>query len=149
MGVLAERAGLLDTENAFKIGPYIKTHRGAIEGVAGPETANNAGATSAFIPLFALGIPANVVMAVILGALVIHGVKPGPLLLAQHPEILWGTVTSMYVGNIMLLLLNLPLIGIWVKVLKIPPRIFYPLILIICIICIIGAYSINQGWVHH
>lgn len=114
--------------------------KGAIEGVAGPESANNAGSTSGFIPLFSLGIPSNVIMALLLGALMIHGLTPGPLLLAQHPEVFWGTVASMYVGNIMLLVLNLPLIGIWVQVLKVPYRALFPLIVLFCLI---GVYSVS------
>jgi putative tricarboxylic transport membrane protein len=114
---------------------------GMIEGVAGPESANNAAAAGSFVPLFTLGIPPNVVMAVLLGALMIHGVTPGPLLLKEHPAIFWGAVTSMYIGNALLLLLNLPLISIWVKVLKIPYKILFPLIILFCII---GAYSISN-----
>jgi len=114
---------------------------GMIEGVAGPEAANNAAVGGAFIPLFTLGIPANVVMAVLLGALMIHGMTPGPMLLRDHPNIFWGTVTSMYMGNVLLLLLNLPLIGLWVKVLKVPYRILFPLIILFCLI---GAYSLKN-----
>lgn len=116
--------------------------KGAIEGVAGPESANNSATSGAFIPLFSLGIPSNVIMALLLGALMIHGVRPGPLLIMEHPEIFWGTVASMYVGNIMLLILNLPLIGLWVKILKIPYRVLFPLILLFCLI---GSYSINYN----
>jgi len=114
--------------------------KGAIEGVAGPETANNSGTGGAFVPLLALGIPSNAVMALILGALLIHGVTPGPLLIQQHPEIFWGTIASMYIGNAMLVVLNLPLIGLWVKVLRVPYGILFPLILLFCMI---GAYSVN------
>jgi putative tricarboxylic transport membrane protein len=114
--------------------------KGAIEGVAGPESANNSASSGAFIPLFSLGIPANVVMALLLGALMIHGLQPGPLILTQHPEIFWGTVASMYVGNVMLLALNLPLIGIWVRILRIPYNTLFPLILLFCLI---GAYSVG------
>jgi len=117
-----------------------KFGQGAIEGVAGPETANNAATGGAFIPLLTLGIPANVVMAMLLGALMIHGMQPGPMLLQNHPELFWGVVTSMYVGNGILLLLNLPLIGLWVQVLKVPYRILFPLILLFCMI---GSYSVN------
>ncbi|MCJ7746672.1 MAG: tripartite tricarboxylate transporter permease, partial [Desulfobacterales bacterium] len=116
--------------------------KGAIEGVAGPETANNAAAQSSFIPLLALGIPPNVVLALLMGALMIYGVTPGPLFISKHPEIFWGVITSMYVGNIMLLVLNLPLIGLWVKLLKVPYRILMPLILLFCLI---GSYSINNN----
>jgi len=115
---------------------------GAIEGVAGPETANNAAAGGSFIPLLALGIPPNVVMALLMGALIIHGITPGPLMIQQHPEVFWGVVASMYIGNVMLLLLNLPLIGLWVKLLKVPYRILMPLILLFCLI---GSYSLNNN----
>jgi putative tricarboxylic transport membrane protein len=116
--------------------------RGAIEGVAGPESANNAASSSGFIPLFSLGIPANVIMALLLGALMIHGLRPGPLLITENPEVFWGTVASMYMGNVMLLILNLPLIGLWVQILKVPYRILFPLILLFCFI---GAYSISAN----
>ncbi len=113
---------------------------GMIEGVAAPEAANNAGAGGAFVPMLALGIPPTAVMALLLSALTIHGVTPGPLLLKQHPEIFWGVIASMYVGNIALLVLNLPLVGLWVKVLKVPSRLLLPLILLACLI---GVYAIN------
>ena len=113
--------------------------KGAIEGVAGPEAANNAAAGGAFIPLMTLGIPPNVVMALLLGAFVIHGLQPGPLMMSQHPQIFWGIVASMYVGNIMLLVLNMPLIGMWVQVLKAPYRILFPLILMFCIVGVFAS----------
>ncbi len=116
--------------------------KGAIEGVAGPESANNSATAGAFIPLFTLGIPANVIMALLLGSLMIHGVQPGPLMLRERPEIFWGVVASMYLGNIILLALNIPLIGIWVKLLKIPYRIMFPLILVFMLI---GAYNVNNS----
>ncbi|HEX2964786.1 MAG TPA: tripartite tricarboxylate transporter permease [Syntrophorhabdaceae bacterium] len=119
-----------------------KFGKGAIEGVAGPETANNAGAGGAFIPLLAMGIPSNLVMALLLGALMIHGITPGPRMISQHPDIFWGVIASMYLGNAMLVVLNLPLIGLWVKVLKIPYRILMPLILLFCLI---GVYSLNNN----
>lgn len=115
---------------------------GIIQGVAGPETANNAATSGAFIPLFTLGIPANAVMSILLGAMIIYGMQPGPLLLKQNPDIFWGAVTSMYVANGMLLILNLPLIGLWVRVLKIPYPILFPLILLFCLI---GSYSLNNS----
>ena len=115
--------------------------RGAIEGVAGPESANNAATGGSFIPLFSLGIPSNSVMAILLGALMIHGVIPGPNLMQQSPDLFWGVVASMYVGNIMLLVLNLPLIGLWVKLLKVPYSILFPLILLFCLI---GAYTASN-----
>jgi len=116
--------------------------KGAIEGVAGPESANNSASSGSFIPLFSLGIPSNVVMALLLGALMLHGLRPGPLMLTQHPEIFWGTVASMYVGNAMLLALNLPLIGIWVQILRIPYQMLFPLILLFCLI---GSYSVGAN----
>ncbi len=113
--------------------------KGAIEGVAGPEAANNAAAGGAFIPLLTLGIPPNVVMALLLGAFIIHGLQPGPLLMAQRPDVFWGIVASMYIGNAMLLVLNMPLIGIWVQVLKLPYRILFPLILMFCIVGVFAS----------
>jgi len=116
--------------------------KGAIEGVASPESANNAAASTSFIPLMTLGIPPNVVLAVLFGAFLIHGVTPGPLMLQESPDIFWGIIASMYIGNIMLLVLNLPLIPLWVQVLRIPGKILYPLILLFCVI---GAYGINNN----
>lgn len=117
---------------------------GVIEGVAGPESANNAATGGAFIPLFTLGIPANSVIAILLGAFMIHGIQPGPMLISQHPDLFWGTVMSMYLGNAMLLVLNLPLIGLWVQVLKVPYPILFPIILLFCLI---GVYSLNYSYV--
>lgn len=113
--------------------------KGAIEGVAGPEAANNAAAGGAFIPLMTLGIPPNVIMALLLGAFVIHGLQPGPLMMTQNPGIFWGIIASMYVGNIMLLVLNMPLIGMWVQVLKAPYKILFPLILMFCIVGVFAS----------
>ncbi len=116
--------------------------KGAIAGVAGPEAANNAAATGGFIPLMTLGIPPNVVMALLLGAFIVHGLQPGPLMVTQNPGLFWGIVASMYIGNVMLLILNLPLIGLWVQVLKIPYNILFPLILLFCLI---GVYSLSNS----
>jgi putative tricarboxylic transport membrane protein len=115
---------------------------GMIAGVAGPESANNAAASGGYIPLFTLGIPPNAGMALLLGAMLIHGLQPGPMILTEHPDLFWGVVISMYLGNVMLLALNLPLIGLWVQLLKVPYRILFPLILLFCII---GVYSINSS----
>jgi putative tricarboxylic transport membrane protein len=115
---------------------------GAIEGIAGPEAANNGAVTGNFIPLFTLGLPTNPVIALLFGALMIHGLQPGPFLLVNHPEVFWGVSTSMYVGNVMLLVLNLPLIPVWVQVLRVPYRLLFPLIIVFCIV---GAYSINNN----
>jgi len=114
---------------------------GAVEGVAGPEAANNAGAQSSFIPLLTLGIPSNNMMAMMLSAFIIHGITPGPTVLATQPEIFWGLVASMWIGNLMLVVINLPLIGVWVKLLTVPYRLLYPAILLFC--CV-GVYSINN-----
>ncbi len=115
--------------------------KGAIEGVAGPEAANNSAAGGAFIPLMTLGIPPNVVMALLLGAFIIHGIQPGPLMITQNPGIFWGIVASMYIGNIMLLILNMPLIGMWVQVLKVPYKLLFPLILMFCIVGVFSSGS--------
>jgi len=119
-----------------------KFGKGAIEGVAGPEAANNAATGGAMVTLLSLGIPANIAMAMMFSALIIHGITPGPLVIRDHPDLVYGLVASMYLGNILLLVLNLPLIGIWVQVLKVPYRILFPLILLFCII---GAYSVNHS----
>src|SRR5712692_2710001 len=116
--------------------------RGAIEGVAGPESANNAGAQSSFIPLLTLGIPPNAVMALMVGAMTIHGIVPGPLVMTKNPTLFWGMIASMWVGNLMLLIINLPLVGIWVKFLDVPYRLMYPAILVFS--CI-GIYSVNNS----
>ncbi len=116
--------------------------KGAIEGVAGPEAANNAAAQTSFIPLLTLGIPANGVMALMLGAMMIQGIPPGPDVMIKQPELFWGLITSMWIGNLMLVALNLPLIGIWISLLKVPYRLLYPAILMFC--CI-GAYSLNNS----
>jgi putative tricarboxylic transport membrane protein len=114
---------------------------GVIEGVAAPEAANNAAAQGAFIPLVTLGIPSNIVMALLLAALMIHGITPGPLLMEKHPSLFWGFITSMYIGNVMLLVLNLPLIPLWVKFLKVPYPILFPFIFLFCLV---GVYTINN-----
>jgi putative tricarboxylic transport membrane protein len=127
-------------EKKFSRNPE-KFGKGAIEGVAGPESANNAATMGAMVPLLTLGIPSNVVMALFLAALMIHGTPPGPMLIQNHPNLFWGVVISMFIGNIFLLILNLPLIGIWVKLLKVPYNILFPLIILICLI---GAFSVSS-----
>src|SRR6266849_1805334 len=116
--------------------------KGAIEGVAGPESANNAAVAGSIIPVLSLGIPSNAVTALLLGALVIHGVQPGPLFITQRPDLFWGIVASMYVGNVLLLLLNLPLVGLFVNVLRIPYSYLYPLVIMFCVI---GVYTVNNS----
>ena len=147
LGILPGGGAVIASFSSYAIEKKVSKHpeefgKGAIQGVAGPEAANNAGAGASFIPLLTLGIPANPVMAILLGALMIHGLQPGPLLMESAPELFWGTIVSMYIGNGMLLVLNLPLIPIWVKVLKIPYYLLYPLILLFCMI---GAYSLENN----
>jgi putative tricarboxylic transport membrane protein len=142
LGILPGGGTILATFASYALEKKLSKHperfgKGAIEAVAGPESANNAASSGAFIPLFSLGIPPNVIIALLLGALMLHGIQPGPLLFTEHPEIFWGTVASMYIGNVMLLALNLPLIGMWVKILKIPHRTLFPLVLLFCLI---GVY---------
>jgi putative tricarboxylic transport membrane protein len=116
--------------------------KGAIEGVAGPEAANNAATAGAMVPLLSLGIPFSPATAILLGAFVIHGLQPGPLLMSQRPEVFWSLVASMYVGNVMLLILNLPLVGVFVSVLRLPQHLLATLVLLLCLV---GAYSLNNS----
>jgi putative tricarboxylic transport membrane protein len=116
--------------------------RGAIEGVAGPESANNAGAQTSFIPMLTLGIPANPVMALMIGAMIIQGIVPGPNVAAEKPDLFWGIIASMWIGNFMLIVLNLPLIGLWVKLLTVPYYVLFPIIMAFCSI---GVYSVNSN----
>src|SRR6266404_3566113 len=116
--------------------------RGAIEGVAAPESANNAAAQTSFIPLLTLGIPPNAVMALMVGAMTIHGIVPGPQVMTKQPELFWGMIASMWLGNLMLVVINLPLVGVWVTLLRVPYRLLYPSIIVFC--CI-GIYSINNS----
>ena len=147
LGILPGGGAVIASFASYAIEKKVSKHpeefgKGAIQGVAGPEAANNAGAGGSFIPLLTLGIPANPVMAILLGALMIHGLQPGPLLMKDAPDLFWGTIVSMYIGNGMLLVLNLPLIPMWVKVLKVPYYLLYPLILLFCLI---GAYSLENN----
>jgi putative tricarboxylic transport membrane protein len=116
--------------------------RGAIEGVAGPEAANNAGAQTAFIPLLTLGIPPNAVMALMIGAMTVHNLVPGPEVMTKQPKLFWGMIASMWIGNLMLLVINLPMIGLWVRLLKVPYRLLFPMIVLFC--CI-GIYSVGNN----
>jgi putative tricarboxylic transport membrane protein len=147
LGILPGGGGVLSSFASYAVEKRFSKHpekfgQGAIEGVAGPESANNAGAGGQFIPLMTLGIPSNPVMALMLGALMIFGLQPGPLLMTRNPDLFWGVIVSMYIGNMMLLILNLPLIGLWVRVLRVPYPILFPLILLFCLI---GSYSINNN----
>ena len=147
LGVLPGGGAVISSFVSYAVEKKVSKHpekfgTGVIEGVAGPESANNAATAGAFIPLLTLGIPANSVMAILLGAMMIHGMQPGPMLVKEQPGLFWGAITSMYLGNVMLLILNLPLIGLWVKILKVPYPILFPLILLFCLV---GAYSLNNS----
>ena len=147
LGILPGGGAIISSFVSYAVEKKFSKHpekfgTGVIEGVAAPETANNAATGGAMIPLLTLGIPSNVVMAMLLGAFMIHGVTPGPLLMINHAEIFWGVIVSMYIGNAMLLALNLPLIGMWVQILKIPYRILFPLILLFCFT---GAFAANNS----
>jgi len=146
LGVLPGAGAVTASFSSYAIEKKFSKHpenfgKGAIEGVAGPESANNAATMGGMVPLLTLGIPSNTVMALLLAALMIHGIPPGPLLIVKHPELFWGVVVSMFIGNLLLLALNLPLIGMWVKLLKIPYKYLYPMIILFCLI---GAYSLKS-----
>lgn len=145
IGVLPGPAPVISTYSSYAMEKKLsktpeKFGTGYIVGVAGPEAANNAASSGAMIPLFTLGIPSNSVIAVLLGAFMIHGLQPGPMFISKYPDVFWATIVSMYLGNVMLLILNLPLIPLWVKMLKVPYAILFPLILVFCLI---GVYSLN------
>jgi putative tricarboxylic transport membrane protein len=147
LGILPGGGAVISSFVSYGVEKKVSKHpeefgKGAIAGVAGPESANNSATAGAFIPLLTLGLPSNAVMAILLGALMIYNMPPGPRLITAHPNLFWGVITSMYIGNVMLLILNLPLIGLWVKILKIPYPILFPLILLFCLI---GAYSLNTN----
>jgi putative tricarboxylic transport membrane protein len=146
-GLLPGPSATLASFASYRLEKSVSKHRdeigeGAIEGVAGPETANNAAATSSMVPLLGLGIPFGAVTALMLSAMMVHGVQPGPLLITTNPQIFWGVIASMYVGNVMLLILNVPLIGLWVSVLRVPKYVFLPVILLLATV---GSYSVNNS----
>ena len=147
LGMLPGGGGVIASFASYAIEKMSSKHpekfgQGAIEGVAGPESANNAAASAGFVPLLTLGIPVGAVQAILLGALMIHGITPGPMLLKDHPDLFWGVIASMYIGNVLLLVLNLPLIGLWVKILRVPYGLLFPMILLLCLI---GAYTVNNS----
>jgi len=147
LGILPGSGALLASFSAYAIEKKIsktpeRFGEGAIEGVAAPEAANNAGAQTSFIPLLTLGVPSNAVMAVMAGAMAIQGITPGPQVMVKHAELFWGMIASMWIGNLMLVILNLPLVGLWVKLLQVPYRLLYTSIILFC--CI-GVYSINSS----
>jgi putative tricarboxylic transport membrane protein len=146
LGVLPGGGAMLSSFASYSIEKKIardpsRFGKGAIQGVAGPEAANNAGAQTSFIPLLTLGIPENAVMAMMVGAMTIHNIQPGPQVMTSNPQLFWGLIASMWVGNLMLVVLNLPLIGIWIKLLSVPYRMLYPAILLFCSI---GVYTVNN-----
>jgi putative tricarboxylic transport membrane protein len=147
LGLIPGPAAILSTFASYALEKKLSKHpeefgRGAVEGVAGPESANNSATAGSMVPLLALGIPFAPPTALLLGALTIHGVQPGPLLMSKHPEIFWGVVASMYIGNAVLLILNLPLVGVFASILRLPQHILMGLILLLCLV---GTYSINNS----
>jgi putative tricarboxylic transport membrane protein len=148
LGVLPGGGALLASFASYTLekkvtrNPRVPFGKGAIQGVAGPESANNAGAQTSFIPMLTLGIPPNAVMALMVGAMTIKGIQPGPQVMTSNPELFWGLIASMWIGNLMLIVLNLPLIGIWIKLLTVPYRFLFPAIVVFC--CI-GTYSLNNN----
>jgi putative tricarboxylic transport membrane protein len=147
LGVLPGGGATLSAFASYALEKKLSRHparfgEGAIEGVAGPESANNAGAQTSFIPMLTLGIPSNAVMALMIGALTIQGIQPGPRVMQAEPELVWGLIVSMWVGNLMLLIINLPLVGLWVRLLQVPYRLLFPAILVFCAV---GAFTINNS----
>ncbi len=148
-GLLPGPSATMASFASYRLEKGVSKHKeelgeGAIEGVAGPETANNAAATSSMVPLLALGIPFGSVTALMLAAMMVHGVQPGPMMITQHPEVFWGVIASMLIGNAMLLVLNVPLISLWVSLLRVPNHIFLPIILMVATI---GCYSVRNSMV--
>jgi putative tricarboxylic transport membrane protein len=147
IGIIPGSAHIIASFVSYAVERRLSKHperfgRGAIEGVAGPESANNSATSGAFVPMLALGIPSGPIPAVMIAAMMVHGISPGPLLIAQQPELFWGFIASMYVGNAVLLILNLPLVGIFVNVLRIPYPLLYPAILMFCVL---GVYAVNSS----
>jgi TctA family transporter len=148
LGVLPGGGAALPPFSAYALEKKIATDpsrfgKGAIEGVAAPEAANNAGAQTSFVPMLTLGLPTNPLMALMIGALMIQGIQPGPQVMVKQPDLFWGVIASMWIGNLMLLIINLPLIGIWVSLLRVPYNLLFPAIVVFCAI---GAYSTNNSF---
>jgi TctA family transporter len=147
LGILPGGGAALASFSSYALEKKVSRHperfgQGALEGVAGPESANNAAAQTSFVPLLTLGIPSNAVMAMMIGAMLIHNIQPGPMVISQNPELFWGLIVSMWIGNVMLLALNLPMLGLWVKLLKVPYRLMFPAILVFCAI---GVFSVQNS----
>lgn len=147
LGILPGGGAMLASFASYSLEKKVSSHRdefgnGAVEGVAGPESANNAAAQTSFIPMLTLGIPSNPVMALMIGAMIIQGIQPGPMVITEQPALFWGVIASMWIGNLFLLALNLPLVGLWARMISIPYHFLYPAIVIFCAI---GAYSLNNS----
>jgi putative tricarboxylic transport membrane protein len=147
IGIIPGSAHVISTFVSYAVERKVSKHpeefgRGAVAGVAGPESANNAATSGAFVPMLALGVPGVPIAALLLAAMMVHGVTPGPLLINQDPKLFWGFIASMYVGNVMLLILNLPLVGLFVNLLRVPYPVLYPLILVCSIL---GVYAVNSS----
>ena len=147
LGILPGGGATLSAFSSYALEKKVSKHpelfgTGTIEGVAGPEAANNAGSQMSFVPMLTLGLPTNAVMALMIAAMMIHNIQPGPQVMSSNPKLFWGLICSMWIGNVMLVILNLPLIGIWIKLLTVPYRLLYPAILLFCAI---GAYSVNNN----
>jgi putative tricarboxylic transport membrane protein len=145
IGIIPGSAHIISSFVSYAVERRLSRHpeefgHGAVAGVAGPESANNSATSGAFVPMLALGVPSGPIPAVMLAALMVHGVSPGPLLIKQQPELFWGFIASMYVGNLMLLALNLPMVGIFVNVLRVPYSLLYPSIIMFCVV---GVYAVN------
>jgi putative tricarboxylic transport membrane protein len=147
LGILPGGGAMLASFAAYSIEKKVSKNaanfgKGAIEGVAAPESANNAGAQTSFIPMLTLGIPSNPVMALMIGAMIIQGIQPGPAVMTEQPALFWGIIASMWIGNLFLVILNLPMIGLWVRMIMVPYRVLYPIILVFCAI---GVFSLNNS----
>jgi putative tricarboxylic transport membrane protein len=145
IGIIPGSAHIISSFVSYALERRLSSHperfgQGAIEGVAGPESANNSATSGAFVPMLALGVPSGPIPAVMIAAMMVHGISPGPLLIGQQPQLFWGFIASMYVGNLVLLILNLPFVGIFVNVLRVPYPLLYPAILVFCIL---GVYAVN------
>jgi TctA family transporter len=146
LGILPGGGAMLASFAAYSLERKISSHadefgKGAIEGVASPEAANNAGAQTSFIPMLTLGIPSNPVMALMIGAMIMQGIQPGPSVMTEQPALFWGLIVSMWIGNLMLLILNLPLVGLWVRMIAVPYHFLFPAILVFCVI---GVFSLSN-----
>jgi putative tricarboxylic transport membrane protein len=145
IGIIPGSAHIISSFVSYAVERRLSKHperfgQGAVAGVAGPESANNSAASGAFVPMLALGVPSGPIPAVMIAAMMVHGISPGPLLISQQPELFWGFIASMYVGNLVLLILNLPMVGIFVNILRIPYPLLYPAILVFCVL---GVYAVN------